>query len=112
MTILSESSVNCSVSTLVVGIVATIVAFVILYHEINFGVDNFGSVFKVIMGTTILGCGMGSIICACNDRYTEYKVVLNDTYPAKEFLSKYELIDIDGEIYVVKEKEEEQHNNG
>ena len=107
MIILSESSVNCSVSTLVVGIVATIVAFVILYFAIEFGVDNFVSVFSVIMGMIILGCGMSLTLYACNNRHTEYKVVLNDTYPAKEFLSKYELIDIDGEIYVVKEKEEE-----
>lgn len=107
MTILSESSVNCSVLTLVVGVAVTIGAFVILYCAIEFEINNFGSIFMVIMGVFFLGCGMSLTLYACNNRHTEYKVVINDTYPAKEFLSKYELLDIDGEIYVVKEKEEE-----
>ena len=36
-------------------------------------------------------------------RYTNYKVTLDDTVPAKEFLSKYELLNIDGEIYEIRE---------
>ena len=35
--------------------------------------------------------------------YTEYKVIVDDTVNMNEFMSKYEVLDRDGEIYIVKE---------
>lgn len=34
---------------------------------------------------------------------THYKVILDDTVSINEFLDKYEIVDTDGEIYIVKE---------
>lgn len=36
-------------------------------------------------------------------RYTDYKVTLDESVSVKEFLNKYELLDIDGEIYEIRE---------
>lgn len=38
------------------------------------------------------------------DHY-EYKVTIDDTVPMKEFLSKYEIINQEGEIYTIVERE-------
>lgn len=57
---------------------------------------------------------LGAIICiftnivtsSCCVEYTyetHYKVILDDTVSINEFLDKYEIVDIDGEIYTVKE---------
>lgn len=35
--------------------------------------------------------------------YTEYKVIVDDTVNMNEFMSKYEILDRDGEIYIVRE---------
>lgn len=37
--------------------------------------------------------------------YYEYKVTINDSVPMKEFLSKYEIINQEGEIFTIVERE-------
>lgn len=36
--------------------------------------------------------------------YTEYKVIVDDTVNMNEFMKKYEILDQDGEIYIVRER--------
>ena len=36
-------------------------------------------------------------------RHIDYKVLISEDYSAKEFFDRYELIDIDGEIYEIRE---------
>ena len=40
--------------------------------------------------------------------YTEYKLIIDDTVNMNEFMKKYEILDIDGEIYVVRERIENE----
>lgn len=35
--------------------------------------------------------------------YTEYKVIIDDTVNMNEFMKKYEILDRDGKIYIVRE---------
>lgn len=35
--------------------------------------------------------------------YTEYKVIIDDTVNMNEFMEKYEILDRDGKIYIVRE---------
>lgn len=42
-----------------------------------------------------------------SDIYTQYKVTISDTVNFKEFTQKYEVINVDGEIYTVVEKKVE-----
>ena len=37
--------------------------------------------------------------------YIEYKVTIDDSVPLNEFLDKYEILDQEGKIYTVKERE-------
>ena len=49
----------------------------------------------------IIGCNTGEPI-----KYeTQYKVTINDSVSMTEFLDKYEIIDQDGKIYTVRERE-------
>lgn len=40
--------------------------------------------------------------------YTEYKIIVDETVNMNEFMEKYEILDIDGEIYVVRERIENE----
>ena len=37
--------------------------------------------------------------------YIEYKVIVDDSVPMNEFLDKYEILDQEGKIYTIKERE-------
>jgi hypothetical protein len=50
---------------------------------------------------TLIGCTTGGPI----EYETQYKVVIDDSVSMNEFTEKYEIIDQDGKIYIVREKE-------
>ena len=50
---------------------------------------------------TLVGCTTGKPI----EYETQYKVVIDDSVSMNEFAEKYEIIDQDGKIYTVREKE-------
>lgn len=50
---------------------------------------------------TLVGCTTGEPI----EYETQYKVVIEDSVSMNEFTEKYEIIDQDGKIYTVREKE-------
>lgn len=56
----------------------------------------------------VFGIGLIASGLANRDAPTEYKVILTDDYSAKELLSKYEVMDIDGEIYILRDREEKE----
>lgn len=82
---------------------AVLVAFVIwgaAYKEDS--VLILTSIFVVI--SIFLGTGIANIKGKSEVfDYTEYKVIVDDTVNMNEFMSKYEVLDRDGEIYIVKE---------
>lgn len=43
--------------------------------------------------------------------YYEYKVTIDDSVPMKEFLSKYEIINQEGEIFTIVERENTNENS-
>ena len=76
------------------------------------------TIFTFIDGYDILGCiclvmVIASITVAClsgtlsktDISHTEYKVTIDDSVSMNEFLDKYEILDQEGKIYTVKEKE-------
>ena len=50
---------------------------------------------------TLVGCTTGEPI----EYETQYKVVIDDSVSMNDFIEKYEIIDQDGKIYTVREKE-------
>lgn len=62
------------------------------------------AIFMIILGTGIANVeGMKEVY-----DYTEYKVIIDDTVNMNEFMEKYEILDKDGEIYIVKEVAEDE----
>jgi hypothetical protein len=63
----------------------------------------------IICCICFLGSGacmiLGSIENKNDIGYIEYKVTIDDSVPMNEFLDKYEILDQEGKIYTVKERE-------
>lgn len=104
MTILSESTRNLS------GIVVLLICFSVGSLFMSIAGMILDSQLLSIMGAilfVILGISAAAIYANQNNQM-EYKVVLDDTYPAKELLKSYEVIEQDGEIYILRAKESDE----
>ena len=87
----------CFLVAIVAGILASI------SDDWELGVTIFLVVFiagSALFGT-LVGCATGEPI----EYETQYKVVIDDSVSMNEFTEKYEIIDQDGKIYTVREKE-------
>ena len=96
----NENILNLLVIMFIVTIVVVIISAICLELK--------GIVFCVILGCIIL------FIMGILDSYSttteeiegyEYKVTIDDSVPMKEFLSKYEIINQEGEIFTIVERE-------
>ena len=55
-------------------------------------------------GLAIVG-SLGGTLSQTDINYIEYKVTIDDSVSMNEFLDKYEILDQEGKIYTVKERE-------
>lgn len=78
--------------------------------------SNFGwnaNMIWLIIGTTIVGAYFGVIGLVLSEYETsvvdhiEYKVIVSDEVNFTEFMNKYEVVDKEGLIYTIKEREVE-----
>lgn len=89
---------------LIIGIIITII------HYIDYGFFDPADLVIIFLGV-ILGAWFGTLGMFISEYETniidhiEYKVTINDSVSMNEFLDKYEIIDQEGKIYTVKEKE-------
>ena len=58
----------------------------------------------LVLGSVIVG-GLGGTYSKTDISYIEYKVTIDDSVSMNEFLYKYEILDQEGKIYTVKERE-------
>jgi hypothetical protein len=66
---------------------------------------GFGWTFAVLL--LVAFCiGMGWFTIPIYKEVPTYEVVLEEDYPAKKLLDKYDIIEIKGQIYVIQEKGE------
>ena len=86
---------------LLVGIIAGILAGV--SEDWELGVIIFLVVF--IAGGALFGTMVGCSTGEPTEYETQYKVVIDDSVSMNEFTEKYEIIDQEGKIYTVREKE-------
>ena len=65
-------------------------------------------IFSIVMGF-ILGAAVGFLVgtttCTPAEYETKYKIIISDEVKFTEFLDKYEILDQEGKIYTVKERE-------
>lgn len=83
------------------SLVATIVA---LFALLKYGCDSWKE-FAILVVCVVL-----FIVCGClipEDKYeTRYQVTVDDSVSMNEFQNKYEIIEVEGKIYTVKERVE------
>jgi hypothetical protein len=88
-----------------------IVFFVSIIAGILAGVgDDWGLGITVFLVVFIVGSALFGTLIGCTtgepiEYETQYKVVIDDSVSMNEFLEKYEIIDQDGKIYIVREKD-------
>ena len=61
----------------------------------------------ILAGIVFLGVGSYRRLARANDSQNQkmqYKVIIDDTVKAKDFLEKYTIIDVDGQIYTVEDR--------
>ena len=58
----------------------------------------------LMFGSAIVG-GLGGTYSKTDISHIEYKVTIDDSVSMNEFLDKYEILDQEGKIYTVKERE-------
>ena len=84
-------------------------ACVILFMIIGMAFDFFKDLSDGVCGA-ILGLFLGMIIygiifhVVIPEKYFKYKVTITEDVSMTEFYERYEIIDVDGNIYTIKEK--------
>ena len=87
-------------------------ACMFLFMIIGLAFDFIKDISDGVVGA-ILGLALGLIIYVIifqviiPDKYIQYKVTISDSVSMTEFYDQYEIIDIDGEIYTIREREDE-----
>lgn len=103
MTILAESTVPqwtlWSIVFLMLLIAASICAFVGIFEEED-------HILLVGLGIAIVA---GILLCNSFGKAKEIKVTISEDYPAKAVLENYKVVDTEGEIYTLKEKEKKEN---
>lgn len=90
---------------LIGGFLGVIIAYLLnQYFNIS---DTASQAFILIMG--LFGIIIGIIIdCSIAEKETRYEVTIDDSVNYKEFTEKYEVIEVNGKIYTIVEKEVEE----
>lgn len=91
------------VALVVMGICTTVVS-VLWYKRFS---EWWGILAGLVIGAAF-GCAIGVVIDTVNEPAPDeirYKVTVSDEVLLNEFLSRYEIIDVEGKIYTVKEVE-------
>ena len=77
-------------------------AIVALFALLKYGCDSWKEFAILII------CVLLAIVCGClipEDKYeTRYQVTINDSVSMNEFQNKYEIIEVEGKIYTVRER--------
>lgn len=79
-------------------------AIVALFALLKYGCDSWKEFAILVIGVAL------SIVCGClvpEDKYeTRYQVTVSDSVSMNEFQNKYEIIEVEGKIYTVRERVE------
>lgn len=97
-TILPDWGIGLSLFCAIVFIVALIYAY---FEKHNI----LGYICLVVIIASIVVGSIGGSKSKTDISHIEYKVIIDETVSMVEFMDKYEILDQEGEIYTVKERE-------
>ena len=97
-TILPEYWIGIGFGCVIVFVIATVLCFANERIILGF------ICIALALGSVIVGF-LGSMYSKTDISHIEYKVTIDDSVSMNEFLDKYEIIDQEGKIYTVKERE-------
>ena len=89
------------------GFIIGLIFMITQWAEYGFDMDG----FLMLIAFTFIGAFVGCIAFACSLddtdelNYVKYQVTISDEVSLNEFMDKYEILDQEGKIYTVKEKE-------
>lgn len=94
------------------GIAIGLIAAIAIVTGLIAGVLNYDCVIGTIVSivvfivfTGIIGMPVGGLTGEPIEYETQYKITIDNSVSMTEFLDKYEIIDQDGKIYTVRERE-------
>jgi hypothetical protein len=103
----SEFAFNWTVFWIVFAAVASVCTFVSILEVVT-GECEWLIIpiilFVGVIGGIIIGAAFGDIAGTPTAYETHYKVTIDDSVSMNEFLDKYEILDQEGKIYTVKER--------
>ena len=105
--VVAESAYNTTTFWTVVSIgsIMTAIICVCLWANEGFSTDIIGIACIGVLISCFIG-GAAGIGCATPTKYeTQYKVTISDEVSINDFMDKSEILDQDGKIYTVKERE-------
>ena len=115
ITVLSQNEImaipNWTIIITTIGLIAFVISMVITFNVRNkiietiFGISSICCSFLIVIG---LFCMI--LIEVGTDKYT-YKVTISDEVNFVEFNNKYEIINQEGLIYTIKERDGKDENN-
>lgn len=86
----------------------TVAIIIAILGIITVSYDNVQIILKILEIFAIVGiivCGIGLVIKNDEIVDTKYQVIISDDVNFGEFMKKYEILNQEGEIYTVREKE-------
>lgn len=97
-----DHAFNWLIAILGGGFIGLVVGFIGAATEDSIGFGVFLSIVVFILAGTIIGFGDARPTCYV----PTYKVIISDEVSMNDFMDKYEILEQDGKIYTVKERED------
>lgn len=89
------------------GLLISLICCIVSWIDLGFDSDHIGAILASVAIGAYLGLG-GAIMSEHETDivdHIEYKVTIDDSVSMNEFLDKYEILDQEGKIYTVRERE-------
>lgn len=96
---------NFGITITVVAVIAIIAGLIAGLYSSDCEIDIMFSSIVFIVLTVLVGLPIGGTTGEPIEYETQYKITIDDSVSMTEFLDKYEIIDQDGKIYTVRERE-------
>lgn len=90
----------------IVGFIGSII-YAANLDKINNETEHIYMLGSIILASLLVGVIVGRYVFPSKTMIREYKVITSDDVSLNDFMETYDIIDIDGKIYTIREKEKE-----